>query len=429
MSILKNSAVVCFLFSALFFFTVSCKRSAKEEVKPSDDKETLEVTRTVKPGEENPAAKTTSKTTSEIDLSEEAIEVAKQFEKAIAEGDKEFLRPFLDLEGVIVRSFDGIKLPNGFMQGVREGMAQGQERMLNDFISAKFDYIKLVSGGKEPVVRFRIRRDGGIDYGDYHFGKDTDGQWKIVDTHIYSIGTKLSDLLRDSVTPMLAELDKSLLTRFLKGGSRGEHFDNAPKVRQIMMLARAGNEESAQQAATLYDGLPKSVQETKLTMLMYMMATTNLPDFTDEGSRYQKALERFEKTFPNDPSAALHAIDINILRKDFDATHKVVDKLKDITEDDYLEFYKGYIHMHEGKFDEVEKSARYWIEQEPYDVEGWEMLLEAGFGSDRHAVTVEALKRLEADFEQDYSAVSSTPDWSTFFNSPEGKQWWAARGN
>lgn len=195
-----------------------------------------------------------------------------------------------------------------------------------------------------------------------------------------------------------------------------------------MMLARAGNQQSAERAVEIYDGLPKAVQETKLTMLMYIMATTNLPDFTDSGSLYQKALQRFEKTFPNDPSAALHSIDANILNKDFEATHKAVAKLKAITEDDYLEFYRGYIFMHEGKFDEVEKSARFWIEEEPEDSEGWEMLLEAGFGSDRHAITVEALKRLETDFNQDYSAVADSPDWAKFFNSPAGKKWWASRG-
>lgn len=364
-----------------------------------------------------------------VDYSEEAIAFAHEFERATREGDKALLEDFVDLEIILQRSFSTVDLPRGFMREARKGFAVAKTRMLNDFTSARYDLVKLVVGGDEPILRFRVRRDGTLDYLDYKVGKNADGKWMLLDAHIYSVGTKLTELLRDMVMPALEEMDKSLFERIvLRESASGAHSKSMQQIHEGMLLARKGDEESARSAIDIYHSLPREVQSTRAALLIYVMAAASLPDILEPDGEYAKALNSFERHFPNDPSSALRAIDRTLVAKEFDKSHEAITKLRAITEDDYIDFYRGYIYLHEQKYDQVEACARMWIEQEPEDMEGWELLLEAGFGSNQHAQTVEALEVLESNFGLDFSAVTSIAEWQPFCNSPEGSQWLKSRG-
>ena len=215
---------------------VSCDRSAKDEPEPAAKATPAIDSSTASPAETKPSGP---------DLSAEAVVLAGEFEKAALEGDGDFFYELVDLEEVVARSFEGIQLPAGFMQGVRSGFEESQDRMVHDFLSARYDFIKVVEGGPEPVVRFRVRRDGGLDYADYQFAKDASGDWMLVDALVYSVGTQLSELLRDMLLPAIAEIDRSLIDRLFKGNGAGPHLESLPKIRDGMLLARAGDPESA----------------------------------------------------------------------------------------------------------------------------------------------------------------------------------------
>ncbi len=358
-----------------------------------------------------------------IDLGEEAFEAARKLEQAVIDQDSTSFDELLDIEFIIEQAFDGIKLPPDFTKGMRRSMVNSQKQISIDLFQSQFDLVSLVEGGTDPVIRFRIRKNGGIDYGDYKFRKLDSGDWKIIDIHTYSVGTQMSALLREMAIPMLAEMDKSIVERMLKGNRGGVLLQSAGKVHQLAALVRAGDPESAKQAMQIYDALPAQVQAQKITQYYYLAATSNLPDMLESGSRYDLALNKYRDTYPNDPSAELHAIDMHLLKKDYEATHASVDHLWKITGDDYMKFYKGYIYMHEKKYNLVEEAARYWIATAPDDYEGYEMLLEAGFGQNKHDTTAEALTILEDDFGYDYSGVAIAPEWQNFRQTAAGKKW------
>jgi len=358
-----------------------------------------------------------------LDLSEAALVFATEFEQATFNGDKQSLREWIDLEILIQRSLKGIDLPTDFMRGARESFPMIETRMIDDFTSARYDFIKLVEGGHEPVLRFRIRRDGTLDYADYVFGQPQ-GRWQLLDANVYSTGTKVTELMRDMMIPALAEIDRSILDRlFARQSTSRMYVDNLPKLQQGILLARSRNPESAQKAIHIYHALPPEIQHTRFGQLMYIIAAAGLPDALAANGEYAHALASFERHFPNDPASALFAIDQTVLSGDFQQTHEVLTKLKSITEDDYIDFYRGFIYLHQKAYDQAEQCARNWIDQHPNDIEGWELLLEVGYAADQHAITVAALTELETKFALDYSAVATAEGWEAFRNSPEGVKW------
>ena len=130
---------------------------------------------------------------------------------------------------------------------------------------------------------------------------------------------------------------------------------------------------------------------------------------------------------PDDPALALMSIDSNLMRKDFEGAREAVRSLKKTIPDPYLDFYIGYVELHAEQYSKAEACARRFLESDPDDIEGYELLLEVGSAQERHEMTAEALTALESDHEMDYSGVFESEDWQSFVMSAAGKQWVAAR--
>ena len=369
----------------------------------------------------------------EAEISDEdlasAIEFAHQFEVAVASGNEDFIKGVFDFERIIEHSFSDIELPDEFRKGMRTGMQTGRDNATQSILNSKVDFVEYRSVKGKPGILFRFRVEGGMDYVEYQITKSgkEDPAWVISDAYTHSMGSFVSDLLRAMILPALAEFDRSLVAKVLSGNPKGKYMENVPKISQMMQLARQGDKASGEQALELWKTIPDEVKKDKFAMVAHILAQSCLLEDIESAGPYLEAINDLEKAYPGDPAMALMAIDQNIIRKDYDGAREAIQTLKKSIPGSYLDFYMGYVDLHEEKYDDCETIARAFIELEPQDSEGYELLLEAGFGGDKHEVTAEALTKLEADFNMDYSGALTAEGFENFNQSEAGKAWAAAR--
>jgi hypothetical protein len=367
--------------------------------------------------------------TAQVPLSEEdresATSFAQKFEDAAREGDEEFLKSIYDFERIIDDSFADIDLPDDFDRGLKKGMATGRDTAIQNMFEAKVDFIEVRNFKGKPGLLFRYRIHDGIDYIEYQISKNStkNPEWVISDAYTYSMGSYTSDLLRSMILPAVAQHDRSLVEKILKGDKKNEEWESLPKVSEMMQLARTGEAEAAKKALGIWETIPEKARQGKFAMIVHITAQSCLFEDIESAGPYLEAINDFEKAFPGDPAFALLSIDQNIMRGDFEGARNAIKTLREAIPDPYLDFYQGYVDLHEEKFDSSETLARNYIALEPSDQEGYELLLEAGFGAENHEVTAEALTKLESDFGMDYSAVLTAEDFGSFNRSEAGKAW------
>ncbi|MFC7338669.1 tetratricopeptide repeat protein [Haloferula chungangensis] len=359
-----------------------------------------------------------------------AIAFGKKFEEAVESQDEDYLRKIFDFERIIEDSFAGIELPADFRKGMRHGMQQGRDNAIQNLFASKVHLVEYRSVKGKPGLLFRFRIDGGMDYVEYQISKSgkKDPEWVISDAYTHSMGSFVSDLLRAMVLPVLAESDRSLVEKILSGNPKSAYIENVPKISQMMQLGRNGDPESGKQALEIWKTIPTEVRKAKFAMVAHIFAQSCLLEDIESAGPYLQAIDELEQAYPGDPALALMSIDQNIIRKDYDGARNAIRTLRKSIPDPYLDFYLGYVDLHAEDYESAETRARTFIEIEPEDSEGYEMLLESGFGADQHEVTAEALTKLEADFDMDFSGALTAEGFESFIASEPGKKWIAQRG-
>lgn len=358
-----------------------------------------------------------------------AIAFGKKFEEAVESQDEDYLKKIFDFERIIEDSFAEIELPADFRKGMRNGMQQGRDNAIQNLFASKVHLVEYRTVKGKPGLLFRFRIDGGMDYVEYQISKSgkKDPEWVISDAYTHSMGSFVSDLLRAMVLPALAESDRSLVEKILSGNPKSAYIENVPKISQMMQLGRNGDPESGKQALEIWKTIPAEVRQAKFAMVAHIFAQSCLLEDIESAGPYLQAIDELEQAYPGDPALALMSIDQNIIRKDYDGARNAIRTLRKTIPDPYLDFYLGYVDLHAEEFESAESHARAFIEIDPEDSEGYEMLLEAGFGADNHEVTAEALTKLEGEFGMDYSGALTAEGFENFIASDAGKKWVAQR--
>jgi len=410
------------LLAALCFALVSCKESGT----PSADPTLGDNSSSGDAAGSNPAQ---AKPISKEDKAS-AIEFGKRIEAAVRSGDEAFLSKLFDFEGMITESLGDHSLDDEFMRGFRKGMGDPGSQAAQNLLQAKVDFVSYREVRGHPGVLMRLRINDGLEYLEYELKRrpGSNSDWVVADAFTHSIGTFISDLLKSTMTPMLAELDQSILEKFLKRNSTGPNLEHMPQV--LAMFGMARDPSQAEAALAIWNGFPASVQEERLARMAHISNLGNLLEEIDgpHGKSYFKAIDDFERAFPGDPAFALMSIDANIGRGDFAGARQAIANLASaMGDDEFLSFYEGWIDLFEEKYDDAERRARTYLAAVPADDEGANLLLEAGFGAGNHAVTAEALTLLEGQHEMDFSGVLEIPEWAEFVQSEAGKAWAAER--
>ena len=151
----------------------------------------------------------------------ECEEFGRQLEIHFAEGDYKFYVNAIDFDSLLDRFFpgSGMKLDLKIVEGAKKGYYTTINDQTLKVKSMKFLRLKQLDGEKGILLR-QLNKDDGLDYRVFILKYNRNGDLKIVDAFYYTLGEKLSELLKPTLIPFLQEQDKTLAGRlFTNSGS------------------------------------------------------------------------------------------------------------------------------------------------------------------------------------------------------------------
>ncbi|MCF2873869.1 MULTISPECIES: tetratricopeptide repeat protein [unclassified Tenacibaculum] len=253
---------------------------------------------------------------------------------------------------------------------------------------ASYDYLNIVKDKEgEYYLLFRLYGNG-LNY-HKHLIKEIDGEIRIVDTYVSLTGEYLSDTF--------GSIYKGVLYKggFLKSLSKGSNNDSMHDLLKIQKIRNLRSEGKLQEAHDLYKTLSEEGKKKKIYQLSNLLILANLDE-----AKYAKAIETYEKQFPNDVSLYLVSIDGYILGKKYDEALKAVDNLdKAIGGDSFLNFIRGNIYFLKLEYKKSEDKFKEVLEEYPNFIDAYDSLLSIYIESNNVKKAIEVLDIMVNDFE------------------------------
>lgn len=367
------------------------------------------------PNESQPSTPTAS-------VSEEEAELfISEIKHAYATNDSDAFNRLIDWEGMADKATRELGLPKAKQQGAARGLIQGTT------INGKF-LQALRGNGPEPAsyhsigtqfregqqhVLFRLNSEAGMNYHDFTLGR-VDGSVRATNMYIYLSGESLSETWRRVMLPMAVEENKNWMQKLTTKES--EFAKHVKEFHALSQAVRAGNFETA---LNIYNSLPKSVQNEKVVMLFRLQAASPLGD--DE---YIRAAQDFRRVHPDEKCLDLLMIDAHYLRGQYEEAIQCINRLdKALGGDPFLNVHRANMLLELGKQDEAIAAARKAVEGAPEEADSYWTLVSVANHSNDHALTLEALRKLENQFEIDWLDLRESPEFTGFVESSEGKAW------
>jgi tetratricopeptide (TPR) repeat protein len=144
-------------------------------------------------------------------------------------------------------------------------------------------------------------------------------------------------------------------------------------------------------------------------------------------------MERFRKDHPNDPAGNLVSIDYYLLKKDYDESVKMIDRLDEsLGGDPYLALMKAGVLADAGRFKEARAAADQAIKDAPKLPQAYWMRATVSTKAKDHKDTLACLKTLVEKVEPNLAAGDLPADerFVEFVKTPqfdEFKKWLAER--
>ena len=266
------------------------------------------------------------------------------------------------------------------------------------------------------LIRALIGDPPALTYLDLHLTKNGENI-QTFDIFSYAGGENVSESVKRLVLPLVSELKKTPLQKLVKNkNSDVEHLED------IMGVITAKNNGDLQGTISLYEQLPKEVQEKKVVMLTYITALMD----TGDNDKYLAGLERFNQLYSDDPSAYIHQLDFHFLNKDFDKMRAALDELESLlgVKDPYLDVMRATGYLENEEFEPAVNHIRKAIKAEPdFEVAYW-ALANTGIASKDFKVVTKGLDGLKTFYPGTLAAeLSLNPEYSDFLNSEVGKKW------
>ena len=353
-------------------------------------------------------------------------ELAQKIGESLAAKDASVLDQAIDVDAIVARSMNGLDVKQDFATGFKSGVVKSKGLMLGT------QFLKSGLGENETQLLrtyvekgashalYRLTPGGGINYLDLEFGIDAKGRAVVRDAYPHIQGENISTTLRSSILKAVAEMDQGLLAR-LKGADR-DYLDNAKKISEFAGLVQT---KKVKEAVALYQTLPASVRTMKPMMVMYVQAVQGLGD----DQRYLAALTEYEKAFPDDPSRDLHSIDAHLLRKDYAATVKAVERIDARVDDPYLETLKGNVWTMAGDLAAAKKAFRRGIERDRTLTAAYDGLLSLSLTEKNHAETTRLINEIEKNTGLVFGDLKDAEGYEAYVKSAEYKKWMKSRAN
>ncbi|MEK7466958.1 MAG: hypothetical protein AAB074_06030 [Planctomycetota bacterium] len=344
------------------------------------------------------------------------MEVVKKIEAAVAAADGEAFDEVLGLRVILEKIVKDLetedKNKKDFIEGV---MSASLGTQITDQLTAggtiKFLRLHVVDGRTRALFRM-LNPNGGVNYHDWILVKDGDGA-RTEDLYIYLMGESLARTFKREFLKGIAVMSKA--PGNLKGWEK-DFLDAQPKVAEMQAAVKDGD---SKKALKIYNDLPQTVREDKLTMIQRVSIALEVGD-----AEYTAALADWEKLFPGDPSMDLMQIDAFAMKGEFEKSADVVARLaKTIGGDPFLDGMRAGLFLQAGKLDEATASAEKAAKEEKGLALPHFVLLQVSLKKKDHAATVRELTVLEKECGVPILDFEAEEGFESFVESEEYKKW------
>jgi len=246
---------------------------------------------------------------------------------ATDKGDVEALAALVDWDTLMARGTAGLGIAEQTERDTRKGLVDAAKTRGIFFAlvdaaknggGVRFLEAKSVAtrGARKAVFRV-LQPSGAFDHYAFLLDRRADKRVLAVDWHMLSLGEELSAMLRRMLSPMQSDRLAAIASQV--SSEEALILRSGPQVIEMQSHVAAGRPQAA---IAIYEKLPPSAQHAKLVLITRIAAAQKLGD-----EALRVASEDLIKYHPYDPSAALAAIDVHVIRGELQKALAAVDKL------------------------------------------------------------------------------------------------------
>jgi tetratricopeptide (TPR) repeat protein len=286
----------------------------------------------------------------------ECEEFGRQLESHLVHGDSAFYANAFDLDKLLRRILPDEDQTNNWQEKLSDFQKHFRDEIIKGVSQAEQSkFLRVRRDGGEPRVLMRFAGESyGVNYHELNVERGTGGKLSITDAFIFSTGEKISDLMKRTMLPFVAEANKSLLQRLF--GDKPDLVRYGTQYGQMFELQKEGKHK---EALDIYAQLPPSLQHEKFILVIRLKTEPTDPD-------YIAALDLWRSLYPRDPSIDLVSMDAFVSRKQYSEALACLDRLdKSVGGDPYLNLQRAMIFTLMEEPDKANEAAGQAFEQEP----------------------------------------------------------------
>lgn len=327
-----------------------------------------------------------------------AYNIGMALETSFQEGDPSFLKNHFDQEGFLAQFLiedENNKELTNFNSGLRETsvgevFASGIINSIN--LGSDYNFINFYSDGLgNYYLIFRYLGDDGINYHEYYLEIINKKEFAFKDVYVYTTGEFLVESMTNLYLMSLSNFDEY-------STSAGLEIDEIIALGEVNQLLQQGKLEEARKVFN--EKIPEKTKDSRYGLLYQL----RLVDIMDE-ENYLSLLEKLQEIEKSRTALYMTSLDIFYMSGEYEKCLEVVDSLYAMTQDDFLDLYRGNIYFEKGIMDTAHYYYKNLAQNYPYLPDGYDALLSFYEYQNQIDSFVLVLDRLEYNMELDFSEI------------------------
>jgi hypothetical protein len=336
----------------------------------------------------------------------EAQTLAERLSHALRTCNQQVLLELIDVDAMLRAAVHGSAAGGEMQQGILAGMKESAADLPSQFCATSetandMNFLRVHKRDGKQTLLYRALVHELLNYVEFYSGKSPDGRAKINNIYVYMNGQTIVDTLSQMLA--VAMDDNSIVTALVDIGDKVT-TDPATALKEL-------------------SALPKKTQRSKPIQLLKIQAASGVDDAT-----YDSTIAEFEALYPADPSLDLVSIDGFIVRKNYEAALKVVDRLDaSIGGDPHLDTIRVSLLIEEGRdLERAIELAEKGLKDNPESEDAHYLMLGAYVANQDFGGTVAVMtlmgERFGVVFEEaglnpsdpNYTALKASPEWQAY---------------